>query len=104
MELETNTPVSNEARALAQAKKLVLEPIHSSVAAEDMPDSVVVANHLREGALANASNDVEQNTPPITVLDQTEPAQPHSQVKLYILTATGFVVLAAVIVFVILGN
>lgn len=104
MELETNTPVSDEARALAQAKKLVIEPIHASITADDMPDSVIVANHLREGALANAGNDVEQNTPSITVLERDQPAQPHGQVKLYILTGTGFVVLAAVVVFVILGN
>lgn len=104
MELETNTPISDDARALAQAKKVTIEPLHASISAEDMPDSVVVANHLRDGALANASNDIEQNTPQIAVLEQALPTQPQSPFKLYVLTGTGFVVLAAVIVFVILGN
>lgn len=105
MEFETNTPVSDDARALAQAKKVTIEPLHADVMADDTPDSVIVANHLRDGALANISNDIEQDTPQITVTASAIPTpQPHNSPKLYILTAAGFVALALVVVFVVLGS
>lgn len=104
MELETNTPISNEARLHAQAKKLTLEPVHADIAPDDMPDSVVVANHLRDGAIANASNDVEQDTPLITPVETDSHTDIQNPVKLYILTGTGITLLAAVILIVVLSN
>lgn len=105
MEFETNTAVSDDARALAQAKKVTIEPLHADVMADDTPDSVIVANHLRDGALANTSNDIEQDTPQITLAQSSVPAaQPQHSLKIYLLTGTGFVVLALVVVFVVLGS
>ena len=104
MELETNTPVSDEERALAQAKKVTIEPLHTAVIRDDTPDAVIVANHLREGALANVSNDIEQNIPQITAADTALPAPTQAPLKLYLLTGTGFLALAVVIFIVIFTN
>lgn len=98
MEFETNTPVTDDARLLAQAKKVTLQPVHTDVSPDEMPDAVVVANHLRQGALANASNDIEQDSRPIAAAtDSTAPAAVHHGPRVYILTAAGFVALAVVI-------
>ena len=104
MELETNTPISDEARLLAQSKKLTLQPVHADVAAEDIPDSVIVARHLTQGAVGNLDIDTEQNTPPIASLDESSDGLPTDRkalVRLYILTGIGFVLLAAVVFIVV---
>ena len=105
MELETNTPISNDARLLAQAKKLTLEPVHADITPEETPDSVIVANHLRDSAVANVSNDVEQDAPLITPVDADSTAEEaHHSTKLYLLTATGILALAVIIFIVVLGS
>lgn len=104
MELETNTPVSDDARLLAQSKKLTLQPVHADVAAEDLPDSVIVAQHINAGAVANVDSDTEQNAPTITPLDQPSdnlPTDRKALTRLYVLTGIGFVLLAAVVAVVI---
>ena len=99
MELDTNTPVSDDARLLAQAKKLTLQPIHADVVADEMPDSVIVAQHL------NLAIDTEQNSPLITPTDteaSNQPTDATGQTRLYVLTGVGFVLLALVAFFVII--
>jgi hypothetical protein len=104
MELETNTPTSDDARLLAQAKKLTLQPIHADVVADEMPDSVIVAQHLTQGPVANIDIDIEQNTPLITPAEAEttgQTADATGQTRLFVLTGVGFVLLALVAFFVI---
>jgi hypothetical protein len=61
MELDTNSPVSDEQRRLAESKKLTLQPVHSEVIPEDLPDAEIAARHMNEPAIANAKNDTEQD-------------------------------------------
>lgn len=104
MELETNTPLPDEARLLAQSKKLTLEPVHANVTADDTPDAVVVGQHLAQGAIANIDADTEQNASPIVAADTDIAALPakKDQARIYILTGIGFLLLVAVIVTVII--
>lgn len=106
MELDTNIPVSDEARLLAQSKKLTLQPVHADVAADELPDSVVVAQHINGAAVANLDIDTEQNIPPVATLDQAAdsglPTDRKALVRLYVLTGVGFVLLAAVVALVII--
>ena len=102
MELETNTPVSDEARLLAQSKKLTLEPVHTDVTADEVPDAVVVGQHLAQGAIANIDTDTEQNAAPIVAIDAAAVPAKKDQTRLYILTGVGFLLLAAVITLVII--
>jgi hypothetical protein len=104
MELETNTPISNDARLLAQAKKLTLEPVHADITPEETPDSVIVANHLRDGAPANVSNDIEQDAPLITPVVPADYTDVKHSPKMYVLTGTGIVALAVVILLVVLSS
>ena len=104
MELETNTSPQDDARLLAQAKKLTLQPVHADVSPEDLPDSIVVAQHINGGAVANLDIDTEQNVPAIIPLEKSADGLPTDRkalVRLYILTGIGFVLLAAVVSIVI---
>lgn len=105
MEVDTNTPVSDEARLLAQSKKLTLQPVHTEVTPEDLPDSVVVSQHLARGAMANIAMDTEQNAATIIPLDETASPMPGTkkdQIRLYILTGIGFLLFASVVTIVII--
>jgi hypothetical protein len=63
MEFEKNAPVSDEARRLAETKKVTLKPIHGDVAPEELSDSVVAAQHINGQPIANVGHASEQNTP-----------------------------------------
>jgi hypothetical protein len=105
MEFETNTAPPDDARLLAQAKKVTIAPVHSDVTPDDLPDSVIAAQHVNSGAIANVSNDIEQDAAPITPAENTpEPADtihPKDKARIYILTAVGLVLFAIVAVVVI---
>lgn len=62
MEFETNTTASDEARRLAESKKLTLQPLHSDTAPEDRPDTEIIAKHIAEGPVANLANDSEETS------------------------------------------
>ncbi|HEY5695797.1 MAG TPA: hypothetical protein VIQ80_03105 [Candidatus Saccharimonadales bacterium] len=62
MELDNNSPVSDEQRRLAEAKKVTLQPLHADVQPEDLPDAEIVSQHLHETPLANIPTDTEQDT------------------------------------------
>lgn len=65
MELDNNSPVSDEQRHLAEAKKVTLQPLHTDIQPEDRPDAEIVAQHMRETPLANIPSDIEQDTMPV---------------------------------------
>lgn len=65
MELDNHSPVSDEQRRLAEAKKVTLQPLHTDIQPEDRPDAEIVAQHMRETPLANIPNDIEQDTVPV---------------------------------------
>ena len=104
MELETNTPTPDEARLLAQTKKLTLQPVHADVTADDLPDSVLVAQHLTSGPVGNIDIDTEQNVANIPAVEEgdEELAERPSPRHVYILTGIGLALLAAVTALVII--
>jgi hypothetical protein len=62
MEFENNSPVSDEDRRLAEAKKLTLQPIHTDVIPDEISDSEIATAHIIAPTLGNASNDTEDAT------------------------------------------
>lgn len=67
-------PITDEDRRLAESKKLTLDPIHTRVVTDDIPDEQLATHHLISPPIANAPNDTEQNSQPIQPL----PSQPSS--------------------------
>lgn len=65
MEFEDNTPITDEQRLRAEAKQLNIQPLDPSVKPEERSEEYTAAEHLREPALANVANDVEQNAPAV---------------------------------------
>lgn len=65
MEFENDTPTTDEQRHLAEARQLNIEPLNPSVRPEEYSDDYTAAQHLRGPAVANAPNDVGQNTTPL---------------------------------------
>lgn len=65
MEFDNNTPVSDEQRRLAEAKKITIQPVHTDIQPDDLPDAEIATRHVLEPAIPNVSSDVEQNTAPI---------------------------------------
>lgn len=62
MEFETNTPANDEARRLAESKKLTLQPLHADTTPDERPDTEIVAKHIIEGPVANLANDSEETS------------------------------------------
>lgn len=62
MEFEdtNNQSASDEARRLAESRKLTLNPVHADVAPDPRPDSEDVARHVNGPAIANVPNDTEE--------------------------------------------
>jgi LPS O-antigen subunit length determinant protein (WzzB/FepE family) len=85
MEFENNTPVPEQDRRLAEAKKLTLQPLHTDVAPEPEPDAEIVARHLSDGVIANAPNDTEQAGPTVRpskgLLESTQPVKQRATLK-----------------------
>lgn len=61
MEFEDITPVSDADRRLAEAKKLTLQPMHTNVAPDEEPSSVIASRHINEPAIANIPTDTEES-------------------------------------------
>jgi hypothetical protein len=68
MEFENNTSSNDEDRRLAEAKKIVIEPLHAAVIPEDLPEAEAAARAGNAPA-ANATNDIE-------LTDQAQLVQP----------------------------
>lgn len=101
MEFEDNTPVSDVDRRLAEAKKLTLQPMHSDIAPDDMPDSVIASRHVNEPAIANIASDTEESTASaiqpskglLAAKSATKPA--HKHVASIVISSMLFIGLAA---------
>ncbi len=65
MELENDTPITDEQRHLAEARQMNIEPLNPSIRPDAYSDDYTAAQHLRAPAVANAPNDVEQNSIPL---------------------------------------
>lgn len=65
MEFNNNSPVSDEQRRLAEAKKVTVQPLHADIRPEDQPDAEIVAQHMHEPPIANIPSDTEQDTMPV---------------------------------------
>ena len=61
MEFDTNSPVSDEQRRLAETKRITLQPVHADIAPEPIPDAEIAANYDNSPAVANIDIDTEQN-------------------------------------------
>jgi hypothetical protein len=83
MEFESSRPVSDEDRRLAEAKKLVLQPIHLDVVPDDLADSLIAARHLTEPAIGNALNDTEESTTRILPTKSFATTRPLSKIQSY---------------------
>lgn len=51
--------ISDETRLEASTRQKNVTPIHDDVVADDLPDELIVNQHIVQGPLANASNDSE---------------------------------------------
>jgi hypothetical protein len=63
MEFEDDAPITDEQRHLAEARQLNIQPLDPSVRPEEFSEEHQAAEHLRGPAIANAPNDVEQDSP-----------------------------------------
>lgn len=86
MEFEKDNPISNEARILAQSKKVVLQPADSFLKLKDAPDPIVSSE-----THANIERDSENTTNTSYV---AEPSQPiHSPaLKIVMIVAASLIV------------
>jgi hypothetical protein len=94
MEFDNNTPVSDEQRRLAEAKKITLQPVHADIQPEDLSDSEIATRHINEPAVANIENDTEQNQAPLQpssgLLSQPEADKRSSGFTVAIVAAAAF--------------
>jgi hypothetical protein len=60
VEFDTITPASDEDRRLAEAKKLILQPLHGDISPEPT-SGAEIARHLAGPAIANSGSDIEQD-------------------------------------------
>lgn len=87
-------PITDEDRRLAESKKLTLDPIHTRVVVDDVPDEQIATNHLINPPIANAPNDTEQDSQPLqptASIPQQQTYTPQKNAKHY--GAAGLVVL-----------
>jgi hypothetical protein len=63
--MDSNTTIeltSEDERRQAEARNVTIEPLHQDITPESEPDSVAVAQHVNGPAIANAPNDIEQDS------------------------------------------
>lgn len=103
MEFDTTTSVSDEQRRLAEAKKITVQPVHSGLQPDDLPDAEIATRHILEPAIPNVDSDIEQNVAPIrpskSVLNGTKAVSARHRVAL---TLAGAAVLAVAVTSVLL--
>lgn len=58
MEFEDNQPTDDEQRRLAEAKKVTLQPLHTDITPDPIPDAEIAARSTQE-ASPNTTNDTE---------------------------------------------
>ena len=65
MEFDHNSPVSDEQRRLAKAKRITVQPIHTVVEPDPVPDAEIAAKHVSDPPIGNLAIDTEQNKRPL---------------------------------------
>jgi len=68
MEFESdknNPEISEDARRLAQTKKITLLPMHSNITPEEVPEAEIAARYTSGKPVENVPGDVEQKASPI---------------------------------------
>ena len=97
-----------EERRQAESKSLTVEPLHEDIIVDDEPDTVKSARSVNSPALANISNDTEQNQPVITpakgFLETAKPRPPLPQhVRSAVIASLIFliIIIATIIVYVL---
>lgn len=102
MEFEDKRPTSDEDRRLAEAKKLILQPIHGDITPDAPQDSEIAARHIIEPPIGNVINDTEESTsqiiPTQSLLDTRQATKPQMY-KLIIGLTAGVVVFAGLAAF-----
>jgi hypothetical protein len=92
-------PITDEDRRLAESKKLTLDPIHTRVVTDDVPDEQIATNHLVNPPIANAPNDTEQNSQPMRPVSSAQPTTaPQHYSLLWQKGAASLVILAIFII------
>ena len=96
MEFDNNTQINDEQRRLAEAKKLVLQPIHSDIA----PESTANANDtssINISPIANIESDTEQNATLIQPAGAIDTLDKQDNKKQTIIFASATVISAGLI-------
>lgn len=93
MELDNNaqTPAPDDAKRLAEAKRVTIQPLHPEVAPEELPDSQVAAEQDNSPTIGNVAGDIEQNASPVPPARDTPHPSPdttppvrHSSLMIYL--------------------
>lgn len=106
MEFEGDKPISEDEVRLAQSRQVTLQPLHSDVTPDALPDEAVASAHLSSDAIGNVAGDIEQDAPlvrpPVGATILASPDMSHkSRTMVLILTITGLVLFVLVILFII---
>lgn len=97
--------MSDDDRRLAEAKKLILQPIHLDVVPDEPADSLVAARHLTEPAIGNMLNDTEESSSrvlPTRSLAVTRPLAKLQPYKLLIGVSAGAIAFSSLAVIALL--
>jgi hypothetical protein len=94
--MDSNTTIeltSEDERRQAEARNITIEPLHQGIIPESEPDAIVVAQHVNGPAIANAPNDIEQDSALVQPRTQTvlTPTTTH-HVKLATIATLIFIV------------
>ena len=86
-------------RLAAMTKQVTIDPLHTDVVADELPDEVIVRQHVNEGALGNLSIDTEATarTQPSSV-GYAQPQRSKSQIALFISIA-GMIIVSGIVAF-----
>ncbi len=66
MEFDHDPSVSDEQRRLAEAKRITVRPIHTTIEPDPIPDAEIVARHASDPPIGNLTIDTEQNRRPLS--------------------------------------
>lgn len=96
MEFDNNTQINDEQRHLAEAKKLVLQPIHSNITPEETA-SPNDTSSINMQPIANIESDTEQNATLIQPAGTIDTLDDKDNKKQTIILASATVVSAGLI-------
>lgn len=103
MEFEANNSggkspdISDETRLEASTRQKNVTPIHDDVVADDLPDELIVNQHIVQGPLANATNDSESTVGSNSATTPIKHTDHHFILSLCLITAA---IIAALSIFV----